>query len=48
MKWDVVIARVCFVLLIAAVGFVLNPFAHTTKLGDMDLGTRRLISTLSR
>ena len=47
MKWDVLIARVCFVLLIAAVGFVLNPFAHTTKLGDMDFGTRRLISTLT-
>jgi uncharacterized protein YacL len=47
MKRDLLIARLSFVLLIAAVGFVLNPFAHTTKLGDLDLGTRRLISTFT-
>ena len=47
MKWDVTIARICFILLIAAVGYVLNPFAHTTKLGDLDVNTRRWISTLA-
>ena len=46
MKWDVIIARASFVLLLSAVGFVLNPFAHTTRLGDMDVNSRRLISTL--
>lgn len=46
MKLDVTIARICFVLLIAAVGYVLNPFAHTIKLGDLDVNTRRWISTL--
>lgn len=46
MKLDILIARVGFLLLLAAVGFVLNPLAHTTKLGDMDLATRRLLSSL--
>ena len=33
-------------LLLAIVGFVLNPFAHTTKLGDMDITTRRIVSAV--
>lgn len=46
MKWDVLIARVGFVLLLAAVGFVLNPLAHTTRLGEMDVSSRRIFSAI--
>ncbi len=46
MRWDIFTARVGFVLLLAVVGFVLNPAAHTTKLGEMDLTSRRLVSAL--
>src|SRR5690606_24485532 len=46
MKWDVLIIRIGFVALLAAVGFLLNPFAHTTKLGDVDVTTRRIISAV--
>jgi uncharacterized protein YacL len=46
MKWDITIARIGFVLLLAAVGFVLNPLAHTTKLGAMDFASRRLVSAV--
>lgn len=44
MRWDVAFVRIGFVLLLAVVGFALNPFAHTTKLGDTDVTTRRLVS----
>lgn len=46
MRWDVAFVRIGFVLLLAIVGFVLNPFAHTTKLGDMDITTRRIVSAV--
>lgn len=46
MRWDVAFVRIGFVLLLAIVGLVLNPFAHTTKLGDMDVTSRRLVSAV--
>lgn len=46
MRWDVAFVRIGFVLLLAVVGLVLNPFAHTTKLGDMDVTSRRLVSAV--
>lgn len=46
MRWDIFTARIGFVLLLAVVGFVLNPAAHTTKLGDMDVTSRRIVSSI--
>ena len=46
MRKDILTARIGFVLLLAAVGFVLNPLAHTTKLGDMDITARRIGSAI--
>lgn len=46
MRWDIFTARIGFVVLLAIVGFVLNPAAHTTKLGDMDITARRIVSAV--
>lgn len=45
MRWDIFTARVGFVVLLAIVGFILNPAAHTTKLGEMDVTSRRIVSS---
>lgn len=46
MKLDVLIIRLAFVGLLAGVGFLLNPLAHTTKLGEMDEWSRRYVSAI--
>jgi uncharacterized protein YacL len=46
MKMDVLIIRIAFIGLLAVVGFLLNPMAHTNKLGAMDEMSRRVISGL--
>ncbi|MDM7924177.1 MAG: TRAM domain-containing protein [Pyrinomonadaceae bacterium] len=46
MKLDVLIIRLAFVGLLAGVGFLLNPLAHTTKLGAMDEWSRRIVSAV--
>jgi len=46
MRWDIFTARVGFVVLLAIVGFILNPAAHTTKLGEMDVTSRRIVSAI--
>jgi uncharacterized protein YacL len=46
MKYDVLIIRVCFLGLLAVVGYLLNPFAHTQHLGSIDEPTRRVISAI--
>ena len=44
MKMDVLIIRIAFIGLLAVVGFLLNPMAHTNKLGAMDEMSRRALS----
>lgn len=46
MKYDVLIIRLCFLGLLAIVGYLLNPFAHTQHLGAIDEPTRRIISSI--
>jgi len=46
MKYDVLIIRLCFLGLLAIVGYLLNPFAHTQHLGTIDEPTRRVISAI--
>ena len=43
MKWDILIIRIGFVFLLAAVGYLLNPLSQTTLI-DADQQTRKLIS----
>jgi uncharacterized protein YacL len=44
MKLDVLIIRLAFIGLLAVVGFLLNPLAFTTWLGDLDFTTRKIAS----
>lgn len=44
MKLDILIIRFCFIALLAAVGFLLNPLVQTQRLGSIDEPTRRFIS----
>jgi uncharacterized protein YacL len=47
MKWDVVVIRIGFVMLLAAVGFLLNPLRTTTHLSEFfasDSISRKIIS----
>ena len=44
MKLDVLIIRLAFIGLLAVVGFLLNPLAFTTWLGDLDFTTRKVAS----
>ncbi|HMO82353.1 MAG TPA: TRAM domain-containing protein [Pyrinomonadaceae bacterium] len=44
MKLDVLVIRLAFVGLLALVGFLLNPLAHSTRLDPIDEPTRRFIS----
>ena len=44
MKLDILIIRFCFIALLAAVGFLLNPLVQTQRLGSLDEPTRRFIS----
>ncbi len=44
MKLDVLIIRLAFIGLLAVVGFLLNPLAFTTWLGDIDFTTRKFAS----
>lgn len=44
MKLDVLILRIAFLILLALVGFLLNPLAHTQRLDPIDDETRRYIS----
>ena len=46
MKYDVLIIRLCFLGLLAVVGYLLNPFAHTQHLGSLDEPIRRVISAI--
>jgi len=47
MKWDVLIIRIAFVALLAAVGYLLNPLANTTHLDLAPAAKeRQLISAL--
>ncbi|MGH9947312.1 MAG: PIN/TRAM domain-containing protein [Pyrinomonadaceae bacterium] len=43
MKWDVLIIRIAFIVLLAAVGYILNPIAQTTHF-DATRPVRQLIS----
>jgi uncharacterized protein YacL len=45
MKWDVLIIRVAFVLLLAAVGYFLNPVSQTSHI-DAARPTRQIISAI--
>ena len=45
MKWDVLIIRIAFVLLLAAVGYFLNPVSQTSHL-DATRPTRQIISAI--
>jgi uncharacterized protein YacL len=44
MKLDVLIIRISFVLLLAVMGYLLNPLATTTHLGDILKETRQILS----
>jgi len=44
MKLDILIIRIAFVVLLAAVGFLLDPLAQTERFGPIDDSTRRIIS----
>src|SRR6187399_739639 len=45
MKWDVIVIRFAFVLLLAAVGYFLNPVAQTSHI-DASRPTRQIISAI--
>ena len=45
MKWDILIARIAFVALLALLGFVLDPFGGTQRFG-FDASTNRLFSSV--
>ncbi|HXG84396.1 MAG TPA: TRAM domain-containing protein [Pyrinomonadaceae bacterium] len=44
MKLDILIIRIGFIVLLALIGFLLNPLAGAHSLGDADVLTRRIIS----
>ncbi len=44
MKLDILIIRAGFIVLLALIGFLLNPLADVRSLGEMDVLTRRVIS----
>jgi len=46
MKSDVLIFRVGFIILLALMGFLLNPLRETQRLGVFDESTRRILSSL--
>lgn len=46
MKWEAITIRIVFALMLAAVGFLLNPLGQTARLDPMDISTRRLISAV--
>ncbi|PYS91728.1 MAG: PIN domain nuclease [Acidobacteria bacterium] len=45
MKWDVIVIRFAFILLLAAVGYFLNPVAQTSHI-DASRPTRQIISAI--
>src|SRR4051794_31085435 len=44
MKLDVLIIRIIFLVLLALMGFLLNPLAETQRLGEISDPARRIIS----
>jgi uncharacterized protein YacL len=44
MRWEALTIRTVFALMLAAVGFLLNPLGQTARLDPMTLSTRRLVS----
>src|SRR5437868_5268055 len=46
MKSDVLIIRIAFIIVLALMGFLLNPLADTQHLGEMSAPVRRIISAL--
>ena len=46
MKLDILIIRISFVVLLALVGYLLNPLLKTTHLGDASVEVRQLLSAL--
>ncbi len=46
MKLDILIIRISFVLLLALMGFLLNPLAESEHLKDLGFTTRRILSSL--
>ncbi|HBE81341.1 MAG: TRAM domain-containing protein [Blastocatellia bacterium] len=44
MKLDILTIRIAFVGLLAGIGFLLNPLAHTARLDPIDEPTRRFVS----
>jgi len=44
MKFDILIIRISFIVLLALIGFLLNPMAEVRSLGETDVLTRRVIS----
>lgn len=44
MKSDVLIIRIGFVILLALMGFLLNPLADTQQFGELDVTARRILS----
>ncbi len=45
MKLDILIIRIGFIVLLALVGFLLNPLAEVRSLGETDVLTRRIFSS---
>ncbi len=45
MKLDILIIRISFIILLAAIGFLLNPLANVHSLGEMDVWTSRTFSS---
>jgi len=44
MRWEALTIRTVFALMLAAVGFLLNPLGQTARLDPMTLSSRRLVS----
>jgi len=46
MKLDILIIRIGFIVLLALIGFLLNPLAEVRSLGETDVFTRRIFSAV--
>ncbi len=46
MKWEALTIRIVFALMLAAIGFLLNPLGQTARLDPMDISMRRLVSAV--
>ncbi len=46
MKWEALTIRIVFALMLAGIGFLLNPLGQTARLDPMDISMRRIISAV--